>query len=66
MCLEFRFVFDQRSGCDTISGSDNRCSAGPAFVRDELPRIVMAMMRAGTKAPICITFTGAMLAFVRC
>jgi Cytochrome c, mono- and diheme variants len=32
MCVEFRFVFDQRSGCDTIAGTDSRRSAGPAFV----------------------------------
>jgi hypothetical protein len=36
MCVEFGFVFDQRSGCDRIAGTDSRRSAGPAFVRDEL------------------------------
>jgi len=34
--VEFRFVFDQRPGCDTIAGTDSRRSAGPAFVSDEL------------------------------
>jgi hypothetical protein len=47
--VEFRFVFDQRSGCDTIAGTDSRRSAGPAFVSDELPRIAMETMRAGTR-----------------
>ena len=51
MCVEFRFVFDQRSGCDTIAGTDSRRSARPAFVRDELPRIAMETMRAATRGP---------------
>ena len=65
MCVEFRFVFDQRSGCDTIAGTDSRCSAGPAFVSDELPRIAMETMRAATKGPICIICTEATPGFMR-
>jgi mono/diheme cytochrome c family protein len=56
MCLEFRFVFDQRSGCDKIAGTDSRRSAGPAFVSDEL-RAAMETMRAATRDPICIICT---------
>ena len=65
MCVEFRFVFDQRSDCDTISGTDRRCSAGPAFVRDELPRIAMETMRTAMKDPTYIICTEATPGFMR-
>ena len=66
MCVEFRFVFDQRSGCDTISGTDSRRSARPAFVRDELRALPWQTMRAATKGPTCIICTEAMPGFMRC
>ena len=65
MCVEFRFVFDQRSGCDTITGTDSRRSAGPAFVRDELPRIAMETMRAATRDPIYMICTETTPGFMR-
>ena len=36
MCVEFRFVCDQCSSCDQAAGAYGRCSAGPAFVSNEL------------------------------
>jgi hypothetical protein len=60
-----RFVFDQRSGCDTIAELTADAAARPAFVRDEFPRIARKTMRAATRDPTYIICTEATTGFMR-